>query len=60
MKNADFPRSRVKARVCLIHSYPFFLQIYVVENNLEIYGRVLLLLSIAFEPKDRLGLQGEL
>ena len=35
------------------------LQIYVVENNLEIYGRDLLLLSIALEPKDRLGLQGE-
>lgn len=33
------------------------LNIYVVENNLEIYGRDLLLLSIALEPKDRLGLQ---
>lgn len=33
------------------------LNIYVVENNLEIYGRDLLLLSIALELKDRLGLQ---
>ncbi|KAL9978714.1 hypothetical protein ACROYT_G016264 [Oculina patagonica] len=33
------------------------LHIYVVENNLEIYARHLLLLSIALEPRDRLGLQ---
>lgn len=31
--------------------------ICVVENNLEIYARHLLLLSIALEPKERLGLQ---
>ena len=35
------------------------LQIYVVENSLEIYARHLLLLSIALEPKERLGLQGK-
>lgn len=33
------------------------LDIFVVENNLEIYARDFLLLSIAFEPKERLGLQ---
>lgn len=33
------------------------LSIYVVENSLEIYARHLLLLSIALEPKERLGLQ---
>ena len=38
----------------------FLLQIFVVENNLEIYARDFLLLSIAFEPKERLGLQGQL
>lgn len=38
----------------------FLWQIFVVENNLEIYARDFLLLSIAFEPKDRLGLQGQL
>lgn len=38
----------------------FTQQICVVENNLEIYARHLLLLSIALEPKERLGLQGEL
>ena len=38
----------------------FLLQIFVVENNLEIYARDFLLLSIAFEPKERLGLQGKL
>ncbi|XP_068707855.1 dynein axonemal assembly factor 3-like isoform X2 [Montipora foliosa] len=32
-------------------------KVFVVENNLEIYARDLLLLTIAFEPKDRLGLQ---
>ena len=35
------------------------LQIYVVENSLEIYARHLLLLSVALEPKERLGLQGK-
>ena len=36
----------------------FLLQIFVVDNNLEIYARDFLLLSIAFESKERLGLQG--
>jgi len=34
------------------------LDIFVVDNNLEIYARDFLLLSIAFESKERLGLQG--
>lgn len=44
----------------IVHSYRRVkreLCIFVVENNLELYARHLLLLSIALEPKKKLGLQ---
>lgn len=44
----------------IVHSYRHVkreLCIFVVENNLELYARHLLLLSIALEPKKKLGLQ---
>uniref|UniRef100_A0A8C4SAP8 Dynein axonemal assembly factor 3 n=1 Tax=Erpetoichthys calabaricus TaxID=27687 RepID=A0A8C4SAP8_ERPCA len=33
------------------------LHVYIVENNLELIGRHLLFLTLAFEPPDRMGLQ---
>ena len=38
----------------------FFFQFYILENNLEIYARDMLFLTIALEPQSRMGLQGKI
>ena len=38
--------------------FHFFLQFYIAENNLETLARQMLFLSLALEPKESLGLQG--
>ena len=36
------------------------LQFYILENNLELYARAILFLTIALEPQNRMGLQGKM
>ena len=35
-------------------------QFYVLENNLELYARFMLLLGVVLKSPDRMGLQGKI